>query len=208
MELAKKDCSERIEELKAAKAMLPEFEYHCRKENILRTLTSFIPSVRNTKLVIMRGNGEITATPHEMADELRSHWSKTFTSRPVTHKKVLDEWIKGCRYGFKDEQRADTKRWILTQKHVEDAIRYSNNSAPGPDGVPYLAWRCAGRLAVVVLHAAASQLQDENFTLQELPRDFNASFLCCLPKKPSGHDPIEGDYFKTSSHSTSFACQY
>ena len=199
MELAKKDCSERIEELKAAKALLPEFEYHCRKENILRTLTSFIPSARSTKLVIMRGNGEITATPHEMAEELRNHWSKTFSSRPVTHKKVLDEWIKGCRYGFKDEQRADTKRWIITQQHIEDAIRYSNNSAPGPDGMPYLAWRCAGRLAVVVLHAAASQMQDENFTLQELPRDFNASFLCCLPKKPSGHDPIEGDYFKPAA---------
>ena len=102
MELAKKDCEERIEELKAAKAMLPEFEYHCRKENILRTLTYFIPSARTTKLVIMDGNGNITASPREMAEALRSHWSKTFTSRPVTHKKILYEWIKGCRYGFTD----------------------------------------------------------------------------------------------------------
>ena len=82
---------------------------------------------------------------------------------------------------------------------MEDAIQYSNNSALGPDGTPYLAWRCAGHLAAVVLHAAASQLQEDNFTLQELPRDFNASFLCCLPKKPSGHDPTEGDYFKPSA---------
>ena len=91
MELAKKECMERIEELKIAKANLPEFEYHCRKENILRTLTSFIPSARNTKLVIMGRNGKVTATPHEMAEELRNHWSKIFTSRPVTHKNVLDE---------------------------------------------------------------------------------------------------------------------
>ena len=108
-------------------------------------------------------------------------------------------FLMNCRYGFTDEQRADSKRWILTQKRMEDAIKYSNNSAPGPDGTPYLAWRCAGHLAAVVLHAAASQLQKYNFTLQELPRYFNASFLCCLPKKPSGHDPTEGDYFKPSA---------
>ena len=82
---------------------------------------------------------------------------------------------------------------------MEDAIRYSNNSAPGLDGIPYLAWRCAGHLAAVVLHAAASQMQNENFTLRDVPKDFNASFLCCLPKKPSGHDPVEGDYFKPSA---------
>ena len=42
-------------------------------------------------------------------------------------------------------------------------------------------------------------MQNENFTLRDVPKDFNASFLCCLPKKPSGHDPVEGDYFKPSA---------
>ena len=96
MELAKKDCSERIEELKAAKAMLPEFEYHCRKENILRTLTSFIPSARTTKLVIMDGNGNITASPREMAEALRSHWSNTFTSDQLPTKRSLMSGSRGA----------------------------------------------------------------------------------------------------------------
>ena len=82
---------------------------------------------------------------------------------------------------------------MVTQPYVEKAIQYSNNSALGPDGVPYLAWRKAGRLAVVIIHNALSQLQSDTFSVEHLPRDFNTGFLCCLPKKPSGYDPALGD---------------
>ena len=56
-----------------------------------------------------------------------------------------------------------------------------------------------GHLAVTVLHEAARQIQEEDFSIEELPDGFNTSFLCCLPKKPTGTDPTAGDYFAPSS---------
>ena len=84
---------------------------------------------------------------------------------------------------------------MVTQGDVEKAILCSDNSAPGPDGIPYMAWRKAGRLAVAIIHGALHQIQKDNFKVEYLPMDFNTSFLCCLPKKPSGHDSIVGDFY-------------
>ena len=84
---------------------------------------------------------------------------------------------------------------MVTQDDVEKAILCSNNSALGPDGIPYMAWRKAGRLAVAIIHGALHQIQKDNFKVEYLPMDFNTSLPCCLPKKPSGHDSIVGDFY-------------
>ena len=73
---------------------------------------------------------------------------------------MLDAWTQQHKYGFSQERQREDKLWIML-KHVETVIRYSNNSAPGPDGIPYLAWRCVEHFAAVVLHAAANQIQSE-----------------------------------------------
>jgi hypothetical protein len=80
-------------------------------------------------------------------------------------------------------------------EHVELAVKLSNNSSLGPDGIPYAAWRKAGRQALVILHEVISQIQAEDFEESTLPEGFNTSYLCCLPKKPSGTDHERGDYF-------------
>ena len=69
---------------------------------------------------------------------------------------------------------------MVTQSDVEKAFQYSNNSAPGPDGVPYLSWRKADRLAVVIIHNALSQLHSDTFSVEHVPRDFNTSFFMLL----------------------------
>ena len=82
---------------------------------------------------------------------------------------------------------------------MELAIKTSNNSAPGPDGIPYAAWRNAGRQAAIILLEAITQLQEDESDNSSVPDNFNASYLCCLPKKPSGTDPNLGEYYLPSA---------
>ena len=42
---------------------------------------------------------------------------------------------------------------------MEKAVRYSGNSAPGPDGIPFKAWRAFGPLGVSILHGVAQTLE-------------------------------------------------
>ena len=70
----------------------------------------------------------------------------------------------------------------------------AHESAPGPDGIPYKAWKMLGTLGVDVLFETACFLQRSD-SLQFLMADFNKAFLCCLPKKPSGTDELLGDFY-------------
>ena len=81
----------------------------------------------------------------------------------------------------------DDARWTLKHEHVRKAIQESHDSSPGPDGISYKAWRKIISLAVPVLHNVAVALQDPSTVI---PQDFNNAFLCCLPKKASGVDPV------------------
>jgi len=75
----------------------------------------------------------------------------------------------------------------LQRCHVELALRLSNNSSPGPDGIPYAAWRRLGTLAVDILFAAAQEIGsvDGEALLEEHYAEFNASLLLFLPKRRS-----------------------
>ena len=43
---------------------------------------------------------------------------------------------------------------VFTRSHVKQALDRSNDSAPGPDGVPYKAWRLLGADSEDVLYEA------------------------------------------------------
>ena len=72
-ELANTSLLGRTQELKVARELLPEYEYHCRKESILRALQIILLGNRGAQLVI-KHNDQITADPALMADALRNHW--------------------------------------------------------------------------------------------------------------------------------------
>jgi hypothetical protein len=65
---------------------------------------------------------------------------------------------------------------------ISSAIRNSNNSTPGPDGVSFAAWRAAPDLAAPVLLAVFRALSNG----QPPPRGFNLGLLFLLPKKHTG----------------------
>ena len=83
--------------------------------------------------------------------------------------------------------------WTIRRKDLECAIKYSGNSSPGPDGVPFKAWRTLGKLGVSILYGVANSLEqpDNMNTLPEAYHDetqshshhYNESTLVCLAKK-------------------------
>jgi len=89
--------------------------------------------------------------------------------------------------------------WRLRREDIERAIAASPLSAPGPDGVPFVAWRRLGPLGVDVLHGVAQALAEggnfedeaEFFDGADPDLQFNASLMHFLPKG-QGEDNGEG----------------
>ena len=95
--------------------------------------------------------------------------------------------------------------WRIRRRDIQSAIKGAGKSSPGPDGIPFQAWKAMGDLAVDVLWNVAKLLEAE--TAGEVIRaayadevnggghDYNLGNLVCLGKKPAGNDPVEGDFF-------------
>lgn len=99
----------------------------------------------------------------------------------------------------------DPEACQVAEEDIAQALELSGNTAPGPDGIPYKAWRALGNLGVDVLHGAAQALaqttaqdtlkaayHDEGDDYQHL---YNFSTLICLPKKVAGEDQQAGEYY-------------
>ena len=44
------------------------------------------------------------------------------------------------------QQAPDDMSWTIDQAEFDDLLAFKKDSAPGPDGIPYGAYRCAGGL--------------------------------------------------------------
>ena len=61
----------------------------------------------------------------------------------------------------------DEASWRIGIKDIQRAVKLAGSSAPGPDGIPYAAWKFSGNQSLQVLLDAATALQsDEAPTLQ------------------------------------------
>jgi len=76
----------------------------------------------------------------------------------------------------------------VERSHVEEAVSSSNNSAAGPDGVPYAVWRRLGDSCIDILFAALDWMvtdEGQKELIEDFP-SFNISFLHFLPKQAVG----------------------
>ena len=82
-------------------------------------------------------------------------------SSPGTHRGYdnLNDWMSTHPYGFQPDATRRSTQWRVTRVHMELAIRFSNNSSSGTDGIPYAAWHKAGRQAAVVFQEAVAQIR-------------------------------------------------
>ena len=111
-----------------------------------------------------------------MANILNEHWGAKF-SRRETARHRIQSWL----VGVPPLPPAFDPKWSVNKEHIEQTITIAKESAPGPDGIPYNAWKKLGVLAVDVLYDVAIFMKRSD-SVQFLPNDFNQAFLCCLPQ--------------------------
>ena len=108
-------------------------------------------------------------------------------------------WGKICEATPTDQQRgqAFAKRWcrkfndgFTTVPDTNDFVKFlrrAKRSAPGPDGLPYAAWRAAGHAAASTLCAVEQHLRSG----LSMGLEFSESLTCFLPKGECDGDSIE-----------------
>ena len=83
----------------------------------------------------------------EIATELESYWRKVFRRDPINAHK-LAKWLEdeGSQEGSlrRMVQAVDGAEWDIGPQHVRKALDCSKDTLPGPDGIPYVAWRRLG----------------------------------------------------------------
>ena len=72
-------------------------------------------------------------------------------------------------------------------------MRIAGNSRPGPDGIPFKAWRRLGPLGVEILFQAGRRLEEGLDPGNPVHNRFNEALLCCLPKATSRRDDLGND---------------
>ena len=85
----------------------------------------------------------------------------------------------------------------IQQEHIMQAIKASHETAPGPDGIPYKAFKKLGAYAASFLHDVAEDLQEPG-AAGTPAASFNYAILCCLPKKASRVDEKYGEVYEPS----------
>ena len=142
-------------------------------------------------------NRDNQTDPAVMAGLLRRHWGRAFAEKPCRDQDV-HRWTAADRRattGLREALRPmvqDDVQWEISPDDVREAIRRTASSAPGPDGIPYAAWRRLGPLAETCIYEAAKCLEgDQAMECLERahPKDahwnsaFNDAKMVFLPRR-------------------------
>ncbi|CAK0845855.1 unnamed protein product [Prorocentrum cordatum] len=118
-----------------------------------------------------------TQTPAAMIEELRRQWSPVFQAKPshLQHvKRYLEKHI--VPYDCTDMD-------IPSLGKMKNLISRLNNLAPGPDGIPYMAWKRIPSSAQLMLDVTIEIMQG-----YPVPLTFNDSLMIFTPK---GSEPAD-----------------
>ena len=181
---------------------IPDYQKHKHKEHILVKLKRLLPGACNSVAAIQQEDGSVTDNAEEMAQALRTHWKKVFRAETIDPARSRDWWgVLGHRGETTPPNPAE---WRTRRADVKKALRLAGNTTPGPDGIPFQAWRALKQLGVEILLDVARTLEggrakeqmQEAFSDVAGEHSFNLGTLVCLPKAPTGEDPDLGVYFK------------
>ena len=169
------------------------------KRKATRLLYRLLPGGSADIKAILHPSGALLTEPAAMADALRRHWATVFRARGI-HEGLLEQWLQDdlTHRMAHGPHHTPLHRLRMTKKHIATALRCSNNSSPGPDGIPYEAWRIMGKLSVEVLFGAFQDFASDSAEelLSEDYEDFNASILHFLPKKAVGQAEDGSDLYE------------
>ena len=102
-------------------------------------------------MAVVNEAGVVLTDANDIAAAQKAHWSEVFKERHVDTSKI-DRWLeeekgKGSRAMHAGIPPADDHRWKFREKDVRRAIDLAGKSAPGPDGIPFEAYKKLGVLA-------------------------------------------------------------
>ena len=201
-----------------------------KRSNITAQLKRMLPGSTNHIGAVGQEDGSVTSDPESMAAALAQHWAKVFKKKPI-NTTLLTDWFRSLRDARHNEtnnrdhhppendllpgqtprprQALPTNKadWAPTRRDMSKALRLAGNSSPGPDGIPFSAWRALGETGLNTLHdvACALRLEGSTYLLEDAYFDqpgeerhqYNVSNLVCLPKTPTVDDHgASGTYYK------------
>ena len=151
---------------------LPEYQAHKKRCATQRLIDCWATRNRKASLRGARDEaGNVICDPDQAATMLTSHWAQ------VASEKIIDK--RAARKFLREHmRRIPSFRTVLTFIEFKCIIQELPDSACGPDGIPYSAWRHASVQAVLILYRMYCSL----FTDENIADDFNYSWLVLLAK--------------------------
>ena len=184
------------------------YEVSRRRKKGARLLYRLAPGKSDSIGAVIDDRGRFLTDPQAMADHLRQHWAEVFRARGVDQNR-LNTWLDDdtAERGSTAPAHDALRNLRVRRRDIKRALKKSNDSAPGLDGIPYGAWRTMGDTAIEMLYGAFRVLirDDGPSVLRRDYPDFNESLLFFLPKKASSTMPDGGQAFEAggSDHSMS-----
>jgi len=194
--LYKQQTLSELQELHLASEADGEEGITARRGGIARRIRKLKPGASSGLLAIKTSDGRISTDPQEIATELERYWRKVFRREPINVHK-LARWLEeeGSQEGSMRRlvQAVDSAEWDIGAQHVRKALDCSKDTMPGPDGIPYVAWRRLGVLSQSVLLGTIKELSQEDGLVKlrqafgsdgEEAHLFNEAIMAFIPKKP------------------------
>ena len=158
-----------------------------------RRLQLWSPFGRTVRLAAIDVGG-VPCRAEEVHNSLANFWRQTFERQhgnfPESKARAfLDSY--GVRLGQLPEAASDHRGTGLRPPELAAygrALAVAKSSAPGPDGLPYCAWRRAGKESKRSLQMVEENLRSEG----PVPRDFNFSIAAFCPKAPTVTEQLTG----------------
>jgi len=146
--------------------------------NAVKQLSAILPGSR-ARLASLRLEADFPPTTDERGKSSIAYcfWSQVWAARPAAPEGSADNFLQSYT------KRVDTANISAPDlEAVLNSILLSNNSTPGPEGIPFAAWRAVPNASALVLHGVLNALVNGLTPTA----GFNHGFLFLLPKKDTG----------------------
>ena len=195
MQLARETLVEEMRQQQEQEKDLPEPQRSARRQQLMVKLQRLRPGATTSLRAVRDATGAIHQEPEGMATALGQHWGQVFAGAEINHSRIL-RWMEEAYpagVGLQGLPPPDSARWRVRRRDVRRAVRLAGNSAPGPDGIPYSAWRAMQEYGVDCLWGAMQELSADDVLerMEDAYEDeascaFNLSLLTCIPKQTAG----------------------
>jgi len=134
---------------------------------------------RISLVAVIDADGVPLESPASAAGLLADHWGPVFAAKSIEAEAALPimQFTQAVPPGL---------LWTIDREGFHEVMAKPRDSAPGPDGIPFGAWRAAGPAFFDIMFAAFSSFMSGAC----LPEGFNDCNLAFIPKGDDPHDAL------------------